>query len=96
VFVAYTRHRVEDYDRWKKAFDENSPMLAESGVAWEIVRVNGDPTDVVVLCRCPSEKEWNAFLAADKASMERTDSDPREKGGLVGVPEWWTGETAGE
>ncbi len=92
MLFTYTRHRVKDYDQWKKAFDENSPMLAQNGITWQIVQINDDPTDVAVLCQCPSEKEWNAFLAADEAKRQASGIDPRVKGGLVGQPEWWLGE----
>ncbi len=93
MFLTYTRHRVKDYAQWRRAFDENSPMLTQSGITdWNIVQINGDPTDVAVIVRCQSQKEWDAFLALDKANMEKTGVDPREKGGLVGAVEWWMGE----
>ena len=92
MLFTYPRHRVEEYARWKKAFDEHSPLLAENGITWQIVQINGDPTDVAVLCQCPGRKEWEAFLAADEAKRTQTGIDSRVKGGLVGQPEWWMGE----
>jgi hypothetical protein len=93
MYIIYTRHKVRDYDTWKKAFDENSPMLEEAGVTdWSIVKVNNDPTDVAIIVRSPSKKEWETFLRLDEEKMKRTGADPREKGGLIGEPEWWVGE----
>jgi hypothetical protein len=93
MFITYTRHRVKDYDQWRAAFEENAPMLTESGITdWSIVQINGDPTDIAVIVRAPSEKEWNDFLALDRKKMEESGVDSREKGGLIGDPEWWTGE----
>ncbi len=93
MFLTSTRHRVKDYAQWRKAFDENAPMLTQSGITqWWIVQVDNDPTDIAVIVLCPSKKEWEAFLALDAANMKKTGIDPREKGGLVGQPEWWAGE----
>ncbi len=93
MFLTYTRHKVKDYAQWRKAFDGNAHLLRESGITdWEIVQVNGDPTDIAVIVHCPSKDNWDAFVAADQAQWKRTGLDPREKGGLIGNPEWWAGE----
>ncbi len=92
MYLTYTRHRVKDYATWRKAFDENSPALAKQGIEWWIAQINGDPTDVAVICRCPAKKNWDAFIEADIAKFNQTGVDPREKGGLIGDPEWWAGE----
>lgn len=96
MYLTTTRHRVKSYKQWKEAFDVNSPMLVENGIKeWKIVQIHGDPTDVAVICFCPSKKEWDAFVAADQEKFRRTGVDPRIKGGLVGDPEWWAGEVVG-
>jgi len=93
MFLTYTRHNVKDYATWRSAFDENTPLLTQAGITdWKIVQINGTPTDIAVIVMCPSKKEWEAFLALDKAKMEKSGIDPREKGGLIGMPEWWAGE----
>ena len=92
MYLTYTRHTVKDYAVWRAAFDANAPMLAAQGIRWEVVQVNGVPTDVAVLCRCPDKQAWDAFVAADTEKFKQTGVDPREKAGLVGRPEWWAGE----
>jgi hypothetical protein len=92
MYVTYTRHRVKDHNAWKKAFDDNASMLADNGIAWEIVTVEGDPTDVVILCRCPDKAAWEAFMKAGEEKMQRSGENPAEKGGVVGDIEWWGGE----
>lgn len=94
MYVIYTRHKIKSYAQWRKAFDENSPMLAQCGINdWWIVPVNGDDTDIAVIVHSPSKKEWDAFLAMDQQKMKQSGVDPREKGGLIGQPEWWVGQT---
>jgi ribosomal silencing factor RsfS len=92
MYLTYTRHKVKEYDRWKEAFDENSPMLSANNVSWEIAQINGDSTDIAVICRCESKKEWDAFAEAVQTKMNETGTDGREKGGVIGDPEWWAGE----
>lgn len=95
MYLTCTRHRVKDYAVWRKAFDDNTHLLQESGITdWKVVQVNGDPADVSVIVFCPSKKHWDAFVEADQAQWKRTGIDPREKGGLVGDPQWWAGEVA--
>lgn len=93
MHIVYTRHKVKDYAMWRKTFDDNSPMLTENAITWEIVQVNGDPTDVAIICRCADKAAWEAFVAKDQAKYDVTGENPWEKGGLLGPPEWWAGDT---
>ena len=93
MYLIYTRHRVKDYDVWKKAFDDNTHLFSENGITeWHVVQVNGDPTDVAIIVYAPSKEHWEHFIQADEKKREQTGMDPRVTGGLVGNPEWWTGE----
>jgi heme-degrading monooxygenase HmoA len=93
VYLTYTRHRIRDYDVWRKAFDDNTRLLKENGIhEWFVTQVNDDPTDIAVLVRYADKAAWDSFVAADQEQMKRTGIDPREKGGVVGDVEWWTGE----
>ncbi len=93
MYLTYTRHKVKDYATWRKAFDENTAMLTQSGITdWWVVQINGNPTDVAVIVRCQSKEQWDGFVAADREKIKKTGIDPRAKGGLVGQPEWWGGE----
>ncbi len=93
MYIVYTRHKVKDYEQWRKAFDTNATLLKECGITdWWVTQVNGVSTDVAVLVHAPSKRHWDNFVKADMEKMKRTGMDPRETGGLIGDPEWWTGE----
>jgi hypothetical protein len=94
MYLTYTRHRIKDYDTWKKAFDENSPMLAANDIRWVIAKVNDDPTDISIVCYCPNKEAWEKFMAAGKEKMEKTGMNPAEHGGVIGEIEGWGGEIA--
>ena len=86
MYLTHVRHTVQDYARWRAAFDSNAPLLRECGaLSTHIVVVNGNPTDIAVINTWPSEKEWRDFLKADAVSL-------REVGGVVGEPQWYGGE----
>ncbi len=93
MYMTYTRHRVKNYDQWRKAFDDNTHMLTESGITkWWVVQINGDPTDVAVIVQCPAKKNWDDFIAAHTFAGQDEMRKAREKGGVIGDPEWWAGE----
>ena len=54
------RHRVADYEAWKRAFDEDPLRRAASGVvAHRIYRIEGD---IVVHLEFPNRVEAEAFI----------------------------------
>ena len=47
--IALVRHRVDDFDGWKKVYDGFAPIQAEHGVrAHQVLRSIDDPNDVIV------------------------------------------------
>lgn len=83
------RHKVEDYEKWKKAFDDYIDRRRESGEkTWQVFRDEEDPNMVSVL------NEWES---AEKARAFTEDPDLKEKMGEAGVsgrPEiFYLGET---
>ena len=40
-------HGVENYDRWKKIFDEDEPIRAEAGLELRAISTNADDTSIV-------------------------------------------------
>jgi hypothetical protein len=53
--IAVVRHRVADFDAWKKMYDGFAPIQAEHGVqGHEVLRSIEDPNDVIVTHRFDS------------------------------------------
>ncbi|HLD07987.1 MAG TPA: hypothetical protein VJB60_02895 [Candidatus Peribacterales bacterium] len=93
MYLTYTRHRVQDYEHWRKAFDANVPMLENAGVigTW-VVQINDDPTDIAVINTWPGKENWDNFIASHKFKNKDEMVQAQEKAGVIGEPEWWVGE----
>ena len=92
MYLTYTRHRVKDYDTWRRVFDDNTGLLTDNGIKWVTVQVNGDPTDVAILCYCPAKESWDAFVAGNQAKWKSKGMNPQVEAGVIGQPEFWAGE----
>jgi heme-degrading monooxygenase HmoA len=92
------RHRVDDFDGWKKAYDDFASIQAEHGVrAHQVLRSIESPDDVVVTHTFDSREVARAFFArpelkeamseagVDADSVEISYFDEVEAGSLVGV-----------
>lgn len=67
------RHKVADYDAWKKVFDEFIETRRESGeTSWRIWHPHDDPNNIVLLFGWESTEKAKAFMARSdlKAAME--------------------------
>ena len=96
--TALVRHRVDDYDGWKKAYDEFASTQAEHGVrAHQVLRSIENPNDVVVTHTFDSREDAHAFFARPELketmseagvkadSVEISYFDEVEAGSLVSV-----------
>jgi quinol monooxygenase YgiN len=96
--VALVRHRVADFDEWKKAYDGFAPVQAEHGVhAHHVLRSAENPNDVTVTHTFDSPEAARAFFAmpelkdamsdagVDADSVEVSYFDEVESGALVGA-----------
>src|SRR5436309_5426053 len=96
--ITLVRHRVDDFDGWKKAYDDFASIQAEHGVrADQVLRSIENPNDVVVTHTFDSREAARAFFARPelkKAMSEagvKADSvvisyfDEVEAGSLVSV-----------
>ena len=94
--VALVRHRVADFDAWKKVYDGFAPTQAEHGVhAHQVLRSTENPNDVIVTHTFDSREAARAFFAmpelkdamreagADADSLEISYFDEVESGALV-------------
>ena len=62
--ITVVRHRVADFDAWKRTYDGFAPIQAEHGVrAHQVLRSSDDPNDVVVTHTFDSREAARAFFA---------------------------------
>jgi quinol monooxygenase YgiN len=96
--IALVRHRVADFEAWRKVYDDFAPIQAEHGVhAHQVLRSIENPNDVIVTHTFDSREAADAFFAMPelKEAMSKAgvsaDSvqvsyfDEVESGTLVGV-----------
>ena len=96
--IALVRHRVADFDTWKKVYDSFAPIQAEHGVhAHQVLRSIENSNDVTVEHTFDSPEAARAFFARPELkeamseagvnadSVEISYFDEVETGALVGV-----------
>jgi heme-degrading monooxygenase HmoA len=96
--VSLVRHRVADYDAWKKVYDGFAPIQTEHGViGHRVLRSIENPNDVIVTHTFDSREAAKAFFAmpelkeamsqagVDADSVQISYFDEVESGTLVGV-----------
>ena len=75
------RHRVENYEAWRVAYDEHGAVRNTHGCTGDLVlRDETDPNEVLVLTYWPSLGDAHAF-AGDPALPEAM-----QRAGVVGPP----------
>ena len=80
----FVKHKVKDYNTWKKAYDEFSSIRKEKGVIGASVHRDAkDPNTLVVMHRFPDKGKADAFMNSDKLKSAM------ETAGIVGEPEFW-------
>jgi quinol monooxygenase YgiN len=83
----FARHKVEDYNNWKRVYDEISNVRKEKGVtAAHVYRDTKDPNTIIVTHQFKNENAATGFANSDdlKSAMH--------KAGVQGQPEFWFGE----
>jgi len=96
--IALIRHRVADFDAWRKVYDDFAPIQAEHGVhAHQVLRSIENPDDVIVTHTFDSRQAATAFFAMPELkeamsqggvnadSVEISYFDEVETGTLAGV-----------
>ena len=62
--IALVRHRVADFDAWRREYDGFAPIQAEHGVhAHQVLRSIENPNDVIVTHTFDSPEAAKAFFA---------------------------------
>jgi heme-degrading monooxygenase HmoA len=78
----FAHHKVADYAKWRKVFDEMTALRTSFGSTGQsVMRSASDPNEIVVIT------EW---LSVDKARAFSQSPDLKEamqKGGVISQPE---------
>jgi hypothetical protein len=80
----FVRHRVADYDAWRKVYDEFDATRRPMGVIGEAVfQAIDDPKDVTVWHDFETAGEGQAFASSEALR------DVMQRAGVEGAPEAW-------
>lgn len=70
---AYVRHRVVDFDAWKRGFDDRSAARAKAGIVGHAVaRTKDDPNDVIVFLQAEDPEALRRFTSSDDLKKAMT------------------------
>lgn len=84
-------HKIEEYNKWKSAFDDHSGIRAENGSkGGKIFRNADDPNDLFVLL------EIGSIANAKKFAQSEDLKEAMQKAGVQGMPEIYFVEEAAE
>jgi hypothetical protein len=80
----FVRHKVADFAKWKRVYDEFDAERQSMGVTMHgVYQLDGDPTDVTVYHNFDTLEAAKAFAASDRLR------DAMHRAGVVGQPEVW-------
>ena len=75
-------HKIEDYSKWKPAFDDHASYRAENGsMGGKVFRNADNPNDIFVLL------EINSIENAKKFVSSVDTQEAMKNAGVVGMPE---------
>ncbi|MBV9472836.1 MAG: hypothetical protein JO206_07695 [Solirubrobacterales bacterium] len=61
--VMFVRHRVADYEAWRRVYDSVGELQRQGGVTEEAVyRAEGQPDEILVMHRFSSSDEAHSFM----------------------------------
>jgi len=79
------RHKVEDYTRWKRGYDDAEWLRKQHGITYASVhREESDPNDIIAVHQFKNMKGAKDFAKALPSLMEKI--------GVLGKPEVWFSE----
>ena len=79
------RHKVEDYAKWKRGYDEADWLRKQHGITYASVhREESDPNDIIIVHQFKNIKEAKDFAKAVPSLMREI--------GVIGKPEVWFSE----
>jgi len=85
------RHKVEDWDKWKKVFDEHQEFRHERGSKGATVFRNfHDPNEVVMMFEWDNEQKAHQFVDSENLKLNM------KKAGVTDIPDIYYLNDAGE
>jgi quinol monooxygenase YgiN len=83
----FVRHRVNDYDKWKRGYDSVATVRKEKGVTGaSVYRDPNDPNLIIVLHEFKDVDAAMAFANSEELKAAMVNA------GVGGEPEFWFGE----
>jgi hypothetical protein len=79
MIVMAMQHRVNDYEAWKRVFDQFPPR-AGGAVFYRVNRRVDDPNDVTVVCGWKSVEDAQSFSANPELAAKMGEA------GVIGAP----------
>ncbi|MDA1189330.1 MAG: cyclase [Chloroflexi bacterium] len=77
------KHPVEDYAKWKKAYDAHAAMRKQAGSKGsQVFRNSENPSEVTILF------EWGSVEQARKFNASADLKEAMQKAGVKGMPEF--------
>ena len=77
------RHKIEDWNKWKKAVDDALAFRKAGGeVSFRAFRAVDDPNHITVLC------EWKSLAQAKEFTQSKELRERMERAGVIGQPEF--------
>lgn len=82
--VMFVRHRVKDFDTWKKHYDEFDVERKGMGVVGHgVYQADGDPRDITLYHEFENMEAAKAFAGSARLK------EVMEKAGVDGAPDIW-------
>ncbi|MBI3618407.1 cyclase [Candidatus Peregrinibacteria bacterium] len=89
--ASFVRHRVRDYETWKKIFDAYESLRREHGEQSAVILRNvEDPNDVTIINTWPSLEVPRSFFA-----LPELHEKAMQEAGVLGEPTVFVGEEVG-
>ncbi len=64
--ILFVHHKVEDYGKWRKVFDDLTATRTAFGMTGQqVFQIAGDPHDVVILTTWPSTEKAREYAQSD-------------------------------
>jgi quinol monooxygenase YgiN len=87
MVTMFAKHKVGDYGKWKRIYDEVRPLRKERGVTGaSVYRDPSDPNLIIITHQFKDVNAATAFAHSDDLKSAMTNA------GVIGAPEFWFGE----
>ncbi len=90
-YILVTRHKVEDFAKWKAEFDGDTEMRKGAGEkSYQIFRTDDDPNSLAILF------EWDNLDNARKFMQSEELREKMQQAGIIGQPDIYFLEEVGK